>query len=260
MENNNSKNNFDLDITIIGNFFKGLDRQGPGGDEQTLLALSFIREFLQQKHKLNIADLGCGTGRATATIAKALDCHITAIDFLPQMIDGLQERIKKENLESTISPLLGSMDDLHFDEESMDIIWSEGAIYNIGFERGLKEWSKYIKQGGFEGVTECCWLSDKLPSDTKWFTDNFMEIDTIPNKLAILQHSGYEPIAQFILPNSCWIENYYIPMAKRIEEFAIEYKDNSFAEALLSNLKREIDYYNQFGSLYGYVFFIGQKV
>lgn len=30
-----------------------------------------------------------------------------------------------------------SMDDLPYEHESLDMIWSEGAIYNIGFERGI---------------------------------------------------------------------------------------------------------------------------
>ena len=40
------------------------------------------------------------------------------------------------------------MDALPFGEEELDMIWCEGAIYNIGFERGLKEWRKYLKPGG----------------------------------------------------------------------------------------------------------------
>jgi len=37
------------------------------------------------------------------------------------------------------------MDDLPFQDEELDLIWSEGAIYNIGFERGLIEWRKFLK-------------------------------------------------------------------------------------------------------------------
>lgn len=260
MENNNNipTNNFDLDITLIAEFFKGLDHQGPGGDEQTLSALSFMRDRLPSKCEM--ADLGCGTGRTTAILASALDCHITAVDLLPQMIEGLQERIAKACLQSKITPQQGSMADLSFAEESLDVIWSEGAIYNMGFERGLSEWLRYLKTGGFVAVTDCCWLSDKRPADTKWFTDNFEDIDTIPNKLAILQHAGYEPLAEFILPRHCWTTNYYEPMAVRLEKFEREHQDNQSAQMLCRQLRTEIEYYNRLGDYYGYVFFVGRKL
>ena len=38
------------------------------------------------------------------------------------------------------------MDALPFQEEELDLIWSEGAIYNIGFERGMNEWNKFLKK------------------------------------------------------------------------------------------------------------------
>lgn len=256
--NNIPINNFDFDITLIAEFFEGLDRQGPGGDEQTLGALSFMRDQLPAN--CAIADLGCGTGRATATIASALDCHITAIDLLPQMIEGLKTRIAERQLQSKITPRLGSMADLTFADESLDVIWSEGAIYNIGFERGLGEWRRYLKTGGLVAVTDCCWLSDRRPADTKWFTDNFTEIDTVANKLAILQHAGYEPVAAFVLPRHCWTTNYYEPMAVRLEEFERLYADNQSAAMLCHQLRTEIDYYNRLGDLYGYLFFVGRKL
>ena len=35
-----------------------------------------------------------------------------------------------------------------FAMRNLDLIWSEGAIYNIGFERGLNEWREFLKTGG----------------------------------------------------------------------------------------------------------------
>ncbi|WP_373463197.1 hypothetical protein [Bacillus sp. SORGH_AS_0510] len=36
------------------------------------------------------------------------------------------------------------MKSLPYDEGQFDIIWSEGAIFIIGFEKGLREWKKYL--------------------------------------------------------------------------------------------------------------------
>lgn len=260
MENNTPTNNFDFDINIIANFFKNLDRQGPGADSQTLLALSLIKDLLPQGKNLQIADLGCGTGKQTAVLAQALDAHITAVDLLPQMIQGLKERIANKEYRDKITPLLGTMESLPFPDESLDIIWAEGSIYHMGFEKGLSQWRKHLHKGGFVAVTECCWLSDQRPDDTKWFTDNFTEIDTIYNKCHILQNCGYSPIAQFILPSECWVENYYKPMSKHIEEYALLHKNNPTADMFLSALRTEIEQYRRYSQYYGYVFFITKKV
>lgn len=56
-------------------------RQGPGGDNETQLAIEF--SGLKSRTALNIADIGCGAGASTLALARALDAHVTAVDFLP---------------------------------------------------------------------------------------------------------------------------------------------------------------------------------
>jgi SAM-dependent methyltransferase len=34
-------------------------------------------------------------------------------------------------------------------KQKFDLIWSEGAVFIIGFEKGLKEFKKHLKPGGF---------------------------------------------------------------------------------------------------------------
>ncbi len=60
MNKENKEPIFEFDFTLIANFFCGIDRQGPGSDEQTLRALEFIDT---NRTGLRIADIGCGTGR-----------------------------------------------------------------------------------------------------------------------------------------------------------------------------------------------------
>ena len=56
-------------------------RQGPGGDRETRLAVEL--SGLKHVSDLKIADIGCGTGASTLVLARELDAHITAVDFLP---------------------------------------------------------------------------------------------------------------------------------------------------------------------------------
>lgn len=53
------------------------------------------------------------------------------------------------------------------------MIWCEGAVYNIGFERGLNEWRRYLKKGGYLAVSENAWLTGKRPAE---ISDFWMEV------------------------------------------------------------------------------------
>ncbi len=111
--------------------------------------------------------------------------------------------------------IVGSMDDLPFQPQEYDVIWCEGAIYNIGFERGLKEWHKYIKKGGCVAVSEVSWFTDERPKEIDDFwMDAYPEIDTISNKMAQLQKAGYIPVATFVLPENCWTDHFYAPQVE----------------------------------------------
>ena len=86
----------DFDFSLIADFFKRVDRQGPGGDWETRLATSLIPDF---KRKIRIADIGCGKGSQTFVLADEYDADIDAIDLLPEMIEGIREKSKARRLE-----------------------------------------------------------------------------------------------------------------------------------------------------------------
>ena len=68
-----------MDVTLISSMFEELPRQGPGADESTAHACSFIpQDFKQGK----ILDIGCGSGMQTLALARLFpDCMITASDI-----------------------------------------------------------------------------------------------------------------------------------------------------------------------------------
>lgn len=247
---------YEFDLSLLAAFFSSLDQQGPGSNEQTLRALEFIPPTGSGLH---IADIGCGTGRQTELLARHLDAAITAIDLLPEMIEGLKSRMKRTGLSGKVCPLVGTMDDLPFEDESLDIIWAEGSIYNIGFERGLTEWRRYLKPGGVIAVTECSWLSPSRVPSTAYIRDNFPDIDTPSAKVRTLENAGYVPLSHFILPRQCWTENYFAPVAARIPGFLEEQGHSAAAVRMTALMREEIEHYRLHGTDYGYVFYIGQK-
>ncbi len=71
--------------------------------EQTLRAL----EFVPDRPGMRIADIGCGTGGQTITIARNRDCTITAVDLLPELLEEFRTRIKKAGLENRVTAIPG---------------------------------------------------------------------------------------------------------------------------------------------------------
>lgn len=108
--------------------------------------------------------------------------------LFPGFIERFNKNAEKLNLQNRVKGIVGSMDDLSFEKDSLDLIWSEGAIYNIGFERGLKEWRNYLKPGGYLAVSESVWFTDQRPAEIHDFwMSAYTEIDTVPNKVAQIQ-------------------------------------------------------------------------
>jgi SAM-dependent methyltransferase len=255
-EENNSIHDFDF--ALVCEYFAGVERQGPGSTETTLKALSFV-DNLNEKSK--IADIGCGAGTPSLLLAKHAPGNIIAIDLFPQFIDILNNRAAQENLCHKIAGKVGSMDALEFMDEELDLIWSEGAIYNIGFEHGLNYWKKFLKKGAYIAVSEASWFTNERPAEINDFWENaYPEIDTIPNKLSKMQNAGYVPVACFILPENCWTHNFYDLQIQVQTDFLKKYADSKTAADLVANERREAELYYKYKDYYGYVFYIGRKI
>lgn len=247
----------DFDLNIIYDFFSNSERQGPGSPEETLRALSFINGLTE---KSKIADIGCGTGGQTMVLGQNTPCEIIGVDAWPDFIDQFNQNAQSKNLQNRVKGIVGNMENLPFEEEELDLIWSEGAIYNIGFERGLNEWRKFLKKGGYIAVTENTWFSEDRPDEIQDFWQKaYPEIDTIPNKVAQMQKAGYLPIATYVLPETIWTA-YYTWQTLRREAFLKKYSGNKAVEEFIDAQRYEAELYYKYKEYYGYVFYIGKKI
>ena len=255
---NENKTILEIDVNLICEFFLNVERQGPGSPDVTLKALSFVDNLTD---KSLIADLGCGTGGQTMTLARHTTGHITGLDCFPGFVERFNYNARELNLQERVKGIVGSMDALPFEEEGLDLIWSEGAIYNIGFERGLNEWRRYLKMGGYVAVSESSWFTEERPAEIHDFWMSvYPEIDTKPNKVAQIQKAGYIPVATFILPEYCWTENYFTPLIKAREIFSQKYPGNKTVDELMKFGRHEAELYRKYKEFYGYVFYIAKKV
>jgi ubiquinone/menaquinone biosynthesis C-methylase UbiE len=253
-----NKSIHDFDVNLICEYFSTLERQGPGSPEVTIKALSFIDNLTDESR---IADIGCGTGGQTMVLAQHAPGQISGIDLFPAFIELFNSNAANKGLQDRVKGIHGSMDNLPFRDEELDLIWCEGAIYNIGFERGLNEWRKFLKTGGYITTSEASWFTEERPAEIeKFWQEAYPGIDTIPNKVSQMQKAGYIPVATFILPENCWTEHFYVPQVKAQEIFLKKHAGNKTAEEFIASERHETQLYYRYKEFYGYVFYIGKKI
>ncbi len=256
--NNEKQTIYEFDLKMIYDYFSDTERQGPGSPEITLKALSFT-DGLTEKSK--IADIGCGTGGQTMVLAQNTAGDIIGIELYSDYVRQFNQNVQKQNLQDRVKGVIGNMKNLPFQEEELDMIWCEGAIYNIGFERGLNEWRKFLKPGGYIAVTENTWFTEERPAEIQDFWQKaYPEIDTIPNKAAQMQKAGYLPVATFVVPETCWTDYYNVQHPKMQKSFLEKYNGNKSAEAFINYQQYEAALYQKYKAYYGYVFYIGKRI
>ena len=236
----------------------GLERQGPGSPEMTIKALS----FLENLNKISrVADLACGTGGQTMVLAKNISGNIVGLDICPDLINIFNDNAKKLNLQNRVNGIVGSIDNLSFQKEEFDLIWSEGAIDVIGFEKGLAHWHGFLKRNGYVAVTCPSLLTYERPAEIeKFWVDAGSSIDTIESNISIMQKVGYSFVSAFTLPEKCWVENYFIPREAADKVLLEKYSGNKTVEAYIAENKYEEELYSKYNQYYGYVFYIGKKI
>jgi ubiquinone/menaquinone biosynthesis C-methylase UbiE len=247
------------DYQLLIDLHKNANRQGPGGDAETEKALSLA--MIDRTAPLKIADIGCGTGASTLLLARLLEAQITAVDFLQDFLEVLVGRAENMGLSEKITPFCCSMVNLPFGDEEYDVIWSEGAIYNIGFEKGVKDWHRYLKSGGLLVVSEITWITGSRPSELqKYWESEYPEIGAASSKIGVLERNGYSPIGCFVLPEHCWLDNYYRPMQNSFKEFLDRNGNSEEARAIVEAENREIEMYEKYKTHYSYGVYIARKL
>ncbi len=247
------------ELELLVDFYKNTERQGPGSSLETIKALDFMN--ISKDQKLKVADIGCGSGGQTITLAQNIEGQITAVDLFPDFLDELNLKAEKLGFQERINTVEKSMEDLPFGNDELDIIWSEGAIYNIGFEAGIKKWKNYLKSGGFLAVSEITWITNSRPQEIEEFwNEEYPEIDTASNKIRILEENGYSPVGYFILSQNSWIDNYYKPLEKRFSAFLEKHNNSEMARNIVEEQKEEIRKYQKYKDYYSYGFYIAKKI
>ncbi len=203
----------------------------------------FTRKAFQMLPKLEkprILDIGCGSGVPTIELAKLSDGEIIGIDNNQSHLDKLNRKIERDGLSGRIKPMKCSLFEIDFPDESFDIIWAEGSIWIIGFEKGLREWRRLLKPNGFLVVHD--------------------ETRILSDKLTKTRNCGYKLRKRFSVPKDAWWTEYYKPLETRTKELYVKYKDRPEALRILREQQNEIDMVKNNPEGYSSAFYLMQKI
>jgi SAM-dependent methyltransferase len=246
------------DLSLLIDLHRDGQRQGPGGADETRLAITL--SGLRGRTDLRIADIGCGTGASSLVLAQDLDADITAVDFLPDFLEKLDRAARAAGLNHRITTHAASMEALTFADASLDAIWSEGAIYNMGFVQGIQSWRRFLKPGGILAVSELTWLTAERPAAlTAYWMREYPEVETAAAKMAVLEGNGFAPMGYFVLPRHCWLDNYYRPLQARFADFLLRHAADPMAAELVAAEREEIALYERYAAYVSYGFYIARK-
>ncbi|HET8541900.1 MAG TPA: class I SAM-dependent methyltransferase [Anaeromyxobacter sp.] len=240
-------------------FHQGIPRQGPGTPEATADALRRVQPPLPPSPA--ILDLGCGSGGQTVTIASLCPGTILAIDRHPPFIEELRRRVAERGLADRVTARVGDMNALDLPPESFDLVWCEGAMFVLGFERGLRTLRPLLRGRGVVVASEATWrrpLEEVPPDVLEFWTEAYPAITDVEGNLALARAAGFTPLEHFTLPEEGWAA-YVDPLERRMNEVLAQHPGDRDAEEAAKRERRELAMFRKNLRYFGYEFFLLQR-
>jgi SAM-dependent methyltransferase len=237
--------------------FEALPRQGPGSRACAQRALALCRDVPPAPVVL---DLGCGTGGQTLQLAELTGGSIVAVDALATAVTRLARRAAARGLSHRIRPVVGDIAHAPFAEARFDLVWSEGALYNVGIERALQTCRTLLRAGGHLVFTDAVWRKADPPPEVKaCFDQDYPAMGRAEDVLAAVGRCGFSTLGHFTLPDEAWWDDFYTPMQRRLEELRGRHAGDREALAVLDQIAAEPEMYRRYSDYYAYEFFAARR-
>jgi SAM-dependent methyltransferase len=242
---------------IFFEVYENLPRQGPGNRTCAARALGLCRELGESPA---ILDLGCGVGGQTLQLAELTSGSIVAIDSHAPSIERLKAAVAERGLSQRVSAIVGNMARPGQPLGVFDLIWSEGALYNIGLRNALRVCHGLLRPGGYLAFTDAIWRRENPPPEVKaGFDLDYPTMGWLDDDVAAIRECGFELVGHFTLPDEAWWDDFYTPMETRIAELRGKYAGDVEASAILDQLAEEPEMHRRYSDFYAYEFFVARR-
>jgi serine/threonine-protein kinase HipA len=231
---------------------QGLDRQGPGSSDfsrQILASLPALRELPR------IADLGCGAGAGSLLLAEWFGVPIRAVDSCRVFLDQLEARAAEQGLSSHIQVHEADMGALYWPARSLDLIWSEGAAYNLTFPGALNAWRPLLAAGGLAVISELSWFAENPTVESRRFWEaGYPTLASEQQNCDYAVKADFEVLSTCRLPSASWWEFYYGPLLERIA--VLRPKASPVMKQVIQDTEAEMDLFRRCSDEFGYTFYV----
>ena len=242
----------DSQIAALIELHRGLERLGPGD-------AAFSRRILAELPRLpanpGIADLGCGTGAGALLLAEWFGTPVRAVDLSRTLLDELEARAPQRGLAHLVEPIEADIGRLDWPAGSIDLLWSEGAAYNLGFATALRRWRPLLAPGGVAVISELSWFGDDIPAPARtYWAQACPGIGSEAENVAHAGAEGFEVLGVRRLPAAAWWDNYYGPLQARID--ALRGQADVAMQAVIRETEAEMALFRDYSDVYGYSFYL----
>ena len=246
----------DVYIQTLIKLHLGLERQGPGDTNYSNYILSQLTELPEHPR---IADIGCGTGAGTLLLADRFRSKVRAVDFSREFLDELSNRAKQRGLDHLVETIERDMGSLDWEPETIDLLWSEGAAYNLTFEGALKAWRPLMAANGIAVISELNYFTSEVPEAVRVYWQNaYPAIGTESENSVHVNTSGFEISGIHRLPSKAWWDNYYKPLQANMT--ALKHSKDSTTQFVINETEEEMNLFEEYEKYYGYSFYIMKAV
>jgi len=243
-------------ISALIELHRGLERQGPG---DTAFSNYIITQIPELPTKPRIADIGCGTGAGTLFLAENLKSKVRAVDFSRDFLDELEDRAKQRGLEHLVESIECDMRNLNWESGTIDLLWSEGAAYNLTFEGALKTWRLLMAANGIAVISEISYFTSEVPESVRAYWQNaYPAIGTEAENSNHANSSGFDVLGIHRLPSEAWWVNYYGPLRNNMNAF--KHSEDSTMQSVIKETEEEMKLFERHEKHYGYSFYIMKAV
>lgn len=105
------------------------------------------------------------------------------------------------------------------------------------------------------------WIRGDRPEELQQYWEAaYPEIDVASAKIRQLEEQGYSPIGYFVLPEYCWLKNYYRPMQASFEDFLDRNGQSEAARDVVAAEVEEMRLYEKYKDYYSYGVYLARKL
>jgi len=243
--------------SLFYELYEGMPRGGPGDPSSTERALSMMPDLPPRPLVL---ELGCGPGRGVARLAALTRGRVCALDLHHPFVAAQVRHAAGEGRPSLVYGVCADMRALPFGPATFDLVWSEGALYSIGFTDALQVCAEVTTPGGYLAASEAVWTVGDPPAEIRrWWDAEYPAIAPIASKVADVAAAGFAVVGHFTLPPEAWRDNYCDPLRERLAALRRAWTDNGHALGLFAQFDVELATHDRFGHTYSYEFIVGRR-